>query len=219
MSLAQLVQEQANNAPKAGYETANYGQLTCVPHILTWQDGGAPKREPMKEGDVIGKGQDLELHFEVKISELNPQLDFEATDRVVVRKSGKNAPTDWSEITEPSLIATFGENWAEKIMSSPYVLTGSEDNLKGNASEKGNIYQVMTFKEVYPDKAACIAARDARFGGKVAVSATTAIPTEIINQVAGLIKSVGIVSATDMASKTAPFSQYDTATLIAEAQK
>ena len=194
MSEFDYLQESADNAPEAGFVNINYGKLSIVPNVVTW-DNKVPTKVPMKKGQVLGAQESLELVIGVDIQELNPALEFTYERNINVKKSGRIL-TDWSEIVEPSFIACFGKAWAAKAMAGPYVEVEDVPNVTGNASKKtGKVFTVPKILRVFKSLAECQAAREERFAGNKASggsSATFDKPSDdIVAQIKGLITSVG----------------------------
>lgn len=216
------LKQYADEAPEAGFAPVNYGRLTATPMVVTFGKGddkhAPPERKPMKDGQTLAQNQQLELKIEVNISELNPSLQFEYERSVAIRKSGRNK-TDWSEIVLPSLIAVFGEDWADAILKSPYVEVEDVNNVNQTMNKAGTrVLGVPKFLRVFKNKAECVAAREARFGGAGASSGSgsgdvSSVPGEIIEQVKGLAKSVGRDAAAKML-ESHPFGPYEPENLL-----
>lgn len=217
------VEEIAENAPEAGYSNVSFGRLIATPQVIWWTTEGEGEskvreahRKPFEDGYQLKEGESMEVNFVVKISELNPNLQFEYDRTVSIRKSGKQK-TDWWEIVLPSLERVFGKKWAQAMGAQPYVAVEDVPNIGNKTTKKdpSKVWGVPKFIEVYPTKEACIAARDARYGGSAAAPASSSaeIPGEVIQQVKGLINSVGKDKALGMLADK-PFGPYEPATLI-----
>lgn len=217
--LEQMIEE----APEAGFAAVNYGKLTVKMSGISWVDR-KPIRRELKKGERVNPGETLELEFTVHISELNPALEFEYTRNTSIRKSGR-VLSDWQEVVEPSLKATFGDKYVEKLFKEPYVCVEDVDNVTGNTSKKtGKLLGVPKFLAVYADKAACQKARDERFGASGTTAAApaqataTTLTPEIVGQTKALIQSVGVDMARSMLAEKKPFGDFDADTLVSAAQ-
>lgn len=205
----------ADEAPAAGFVNVNYGKLTTTPIVVKWTevDGvRAPVRRVLKEDEELQDGESLELKFVVNISELNPKLTFEY-ERTVPIKANGSKKTDWAEIVLPSLEKVFGKTtWAEVIEKQPYVAVEAANNVAGNASGSGKIYDVPKFIARYATKAECEAARDLRYHKKDSEAAASdevlEVTPEAIEQARSLIKSLGDKKALKMLA-TKPFGNFD----------
>ena len=188
----EFLQQQADEAPEAGYINVNYGKLTVNPQVITWtgdKDNRTPVRTPLKAGQPLTNQQTLELEFDIDISEFNPALEFSYTRRVNVKKSG-TIKTDWGEITEPSLIDVFGKNWAKAVMAQPYVEVEDAPNIAGKAGKTGKLFGVPKFLRVFASKAECAEAREERYGKGDGSSGGGIAPDATVKQVSELIASI-----------------------------
>jgi len=211
MSEFDTLQEMADNAPEAGFVNINYGKLSIIPNVVTWENK-VPTKVPLKKGQVLGAQESLELVIGIDIQELNPALEFTYERNVNVKKSGRIL-TDWSEIVEPSLVEVFGKAWTSKATSGPYVEVEDVPNVTGNASKKtGKVFTVPKILRTFKNKAECQAAREERFAKKDGSAAPAGgfdtPPDEIVEQVKGLVASVGADQTKTMIDNMS-FGNYD----------
>lgn len=214
----------ADSAPEAGFAPINYGKLTVDAKVLTWKrtegEPSTPVRTDLKKGQVLARGETLELTFTVDIAEFNPALQFEYARSVSVQKSSARQKTDWTEIVEPSLIATFGKDWPKAISTKPYVEVEDAVNINGKLSKSGKAFGVPKFLKKYANAAACQKAREERFGTAAApaTDATPGIPPDaVVTQTVNLIKGIGAAAARPMLDNH-PFGNFDPDVLFAMAQ-
>ncbi len=205
------------NAPEAGYANINYGRLSVNVNVLTWDENKRPVRRPKKSGEVLSQNEVMELEFVIDLKELNPNLEFDYVRRVQVRKSGKTMKTDWSEIVLPSLLDTFGENWAFEILRNPYVAVEDVPNISGRSSDSGRVFGVPKFIKWFKSKEELLAYKNKNSSDK-SVTEVGAVPTNIISQVRSLVQSVGEENAAKML-ETRPFGNYEPELLIALAKQ
>lgn len=213
-------QKANENAPEAGFAPINYGKLTVEAMALRWQDG-QPIRRSLADDPTLKSGETAEMIIKVDIAELNPKLDFAYERSINIQRSGNGQLTDWSEIVLPSLIATYGENWGDAISVPHYVAIEDVENVNGKESKSGKMLRTPKFVAKYADKAACVAAREARFGsgsGNAAPAASGTIPPAVVAEVKSLIQSANVDVARNIAETTAPYNQYNTDVLMALAQ-
>lgn len=221
VNLAKQIKTASDNAKVAGFTPINYGKLTTTASIVTSWIDGRPQKRLVDEGENIA-GKEIELNFSVNLSELNPRLEFNYERWTQIKKSGNGKLTNWSEITLPSLVATFGENWSDSIFSSPYVAVEDVEDINGASNKDGKIYKTVKFLEKFNSLAECKAARDARFGGSSGTDSTSgSVPPEIVKQVKTLLQSLSgnVDVVKGIISTTPPHNQYDADLLIALAQQ
>ena len=202
-----------NAAPSDEFVNSNFGKLTVNPQVLTWEDR-VPSRRPLKDDeDTLPSGATLEMSFAVEVSELNTNLQWDYERNVAVRNSGASRLTDWGEIVLPSLIKTFGNDWVKAVGKAPYVECHDVPNIQGKKTKAGKIFGVPKFVKLFSSRAACVAARDERFGG----SNGDGIPDSVVAQAKGLIDSVGEDVAREMLETKKPFGNYEADALITAA--
>ena len=211
--LDEFLQEQADNAPEAGYINVNYGKLVITPNVITWtgdKNNRTKETNPMKAGVPLTKEQTLELVFEVDIAEFNPALEFTWERNVAVKKSG-TILTDWSEIVEPSLIHVFGKNWAKEAMKQPYVEVEDAPNISGKASKKtGKVFSVPKFLRAFANKDECAKAREEKYGkGGSATETLAEAPDSVVEQIAKLMESLNNDDTVMGMLNSHSFGQYD----------
>jgi len=207
-------------APEEGFNPVNFGKLSVEAGALSWEDRQPVRRE--FTGGALRSGETLELTFTVDIREMNPQLEFQYERTVAVRKSSARSKTDWEEIVLPSLVETFGADWAKKVQSGLYVQVEDVPNIKGKTSKtSGNVWGVPKFIGQYADLPACVAARGERFGGSRTSSAPAAspsangsIPAAAIEQAAGLLASIGDEEQVLSMLQGQPFGAHDAKALL-----
>lgn len=196
------------------FVNSNFGKLTVNPQVLTWEDR-VPSRRPLGDNeDSLPSGATLEMSFAVEISELNSNLQWDYERNIAVRNSGASRLTDWGEIVLPSLVETFGQKWVDKVAKAPYVECHDVPNIQGKKTKTGKVFGVPKFVRVFKSRAACVAARDERFGGG---SNGGGIPDGVIAQAKGLIDSVGEEVAREMLETKQPFGNYAADDLITAA--
>lgn len=231
----------AQTAPQAftGYgPSPQFGKATMTPYVVAWKKGGAPDRIPLAEweGD-IGRNQ-MELVFEVDIQEFNPGLTFNYSRkvRVEVNKVGKNGQveqkTDWSEIVLPSLVAVFGDNWANEI-NGTYVEVVDEESHDKPYQKKDPVTRqpmfdekgepVMTkpntvkFLNKFANKEVCLAAHNARYSGtgKDVDASASQIPADVVAGAKSLRASMGDDAFKNQFANQEPFKNYNVDALMA----
>jgi hypothetical protein len=202
-----------NAAPSDEFVNSNFGKLTVDPQVLTWEDR-VPSRRPLKDNeDTLPSGATLEMSFTVAVSELNDNLQWDYERNVAVRNSGASRLTDWGEIVLPSLIATFGNDWVKAVAKTPYVECHDVPNIQGKTTKTGKVFGVPKFVTLFKSRAACVAARDKRFGG----SNGAGIPDSVVAQAKGLVDSVGEDVAREMLETKKPFGNYEADALLTAA--
>lgn len=221
-----LLQEAAAEAPQAGFgPNINFGKLTTSATIVAWKDTGEKDdkgkavreavERPLKKGDKAdtSKGEYIRLHFVVDIQEFNPALSWLYERDVDMKVSGPRSKTDWSEVVLPSLIATFGDEWAKKILKSPYVSVEDVDNVNERTSRKsGKVLTVPKFTAVYRNRSECEKAWKDKYSKRDGSSdeSNGTIPESVIGSVKGLINAVnGNVEQAKEMLNNKPFGEYD----------
>jgi len=229
MSIFDKVLEYAENAPEAGRPQLTYGKVTMTPYKLQFRGKGQKaERIPITANDDLA-GKVLELVFDVDIREFNPSLEFGYQRGVTVQKSKVKGdevvlPTDWSEIVLPSLLAVFGEKWADKISGS-YIECEDVPSTRGsytNAAGEKKQLNAIKFLRKFASAEACLAARNETYGskgdeGEVLEGEASQIPAEIVNQARGLVSSVGAEMARNMMASNEPFNHYNVDALMTAA--
>lgn len=206
-----LLSKQIDEAPTAGFgNQVTFGKCKMTMTVMAWKKEG-DKRVPVKrewDGQPIdqGKGEYFQLEFSIDMSEFNAALDWEKKWWVDVRKSNhagaKPVLTDWTEITEPSLISTIGKDYLKKLHKGLYVeiedvITVSEKKTrKGKDKQTGEDKEFPVtapkFVRVFKSAAECNAAREERFEKKDNNNSDEeGIPAKMISDVKGLISSLG----------------------------
>jgi hypothetical protein len=229
MKFADRVKKLVDEAPviTGRGPNVNFGPVTFTPIVLKWQGRGAgakPIKTPLDdymeehnidEDDdlVLADGEELQLHVDIDITELNPSLGFHYERDVALLASNKSNKdpkkwvlTDWSETVLPSIEKVFGKDWEKKVFpngkkAAPtlYVAAESVDSLKPVKEGKKNA-GTPKFIAVYEDLEACRAARDLRypprdeaeemaFGPEGDGGAEGGFPEEALDQARELFKS------------------------------
>jgi hypothetical protein len=228
MNFADKVDQLIEEAPVAGFANVNYGKLAFEVSILSFVDkaDGSGAREAYRVPYVdrpLKDGENIELTFEIGIMEINPKLTFNFKRNVIMKKTSADGKTkaDWDQVVLPSLIATFGKDWA-KVISDPkkpvYVAAEAPDSVQPIKEGKKN-YGTIKFIQKFKNLEECKAARDERYGskGEAVEEDGVGIPAAIIDQAKGVWASLKGNEATFrkmMASD--PFSAYDVDAILAE---
>jgi hypothetical protein len=219
------IQEAIDNAPDAGFVNQNFGKMTMYPQIVSWGKDSKGARvkhaRPMKKGDKAGNGESTEMFFSIDISEFNPALTFAYERNVAIRNSTAKDKSDWTEIVQPSLVATFGSNWLAKAVSHPYVCVEDVANCNGATSKKtGKVITVPKVIATYASAVECKAARDAKYAGAAGADSADAELTAVVDQVKGLITAMGgeLEQVHALLTTQAPYNKYDADQLLALAQ-
>jgi len=190
-----IINEQVEEAPISGTNFVNFGKLTTTVEYRSWSDAENTyvRRTPAR-GERLNKeaGEVMEFNFAVDIAELNPKIEFTyERNQIAVLNSGKNL-TNWGEVVKPSLIEAFGADWARAIFKHPYVAVQDVTDVNGKTSKKsGKVLSTIKFLASYPDKAACVAARDAKYTKSATPAANGAIPAKVIEQARSMFEGVG----------------------------
>lgn len=219
------INEAIANAPDAGFVNQNFGRLTAYPIYASWGKDASGNRvkttRPMTRGSKAGPGESTEMFFKVDIAEFNPALTFAYERSVAVRKSTALAKSDWTEITEPSLIDVFGKDWTAKIMARPYVCVEDVANCNGAVSKKSNkVITVPKFIAVYDSVLECKAARDTKYAPTGDVAATVdAEMTAVVAQVKELLAAMGgdVATVHGLLTSQPPYNKFDADQLLAAA--
>lgn len=231
----ELLDEVMKAAPTAGFgPQVNFGKVTMAVKIIGWKDR-KPQERDFKAGEKVADGEYLQIHFECDLSEFNPALSTTWKRRVDVKKSGKNALTDWTETVEPSLIKAIGKDWAKKFAKGVYcefedvetVQLGKDGKPKGWDKEvdtddgptiKHYVNTAPRFVRVFKSAAECGAARAERYtkkeNGDDLPQLDGGIPDDVINDVKGLLASIGEKKTRKMLAENEPFNEYDVDELI-----
>jgi len=220
MSIFDKVLEYAENAPEAGRTQLTYGKVTMTPYKLQFHGKGQKaERIPIGADDDLS-GKVLELVFDVNIQEFNPSLEFGYQRGVTVQKSkikGEQVvlATDWSEIVLPSLLAVFGEKWADKIDGS-YVECEDVPSTRGSYEKDGVKKQLNTVKFLrkFANADDCLAARNETYGskgeeGEVLEGAASQIPADVVGAAMSLRKGMGDENFKKTYAGQDPFNKYD----------
>lgn len=226
MSFADKIKQAVDEAPSAGFVNVNYGRLISAVNVVTWTGKKGEDRKavrvPFTDDYELKKGENLELTFTIKISEINPKLEFDYERNVLIQKSSDDGKfkTDWTEMVEPSLVAIFGADWPKVITGKKAIYVAAEhvDSLRLPKEGKKN-YGVPKFIQKFASLEECKAARDARYGAAVVDDTDDAlgIPDTVVAQAKSLLQSLGgkmDTLKTMLASK--PFGDYDPDAIIAE---
>lgn len=234
MSFADKLKKVVDEAPSAGFVNVNFGKLTTTVNVLEWKETDeivfvngkeqkkrVPVRVPFTEDMKLTKGQDIELTFNIKISELNPKLEFDYERNVVVKKSSDDGKfkTDWTETVLPSLEKVFGADWATVITNKKGVYVAAEhvDSVAPAKEGKKN-YGVPKFTAKFKSLDECKAARDERYGHKSEDEETVlGVPQSVIDQAKALLKSLGgNQKQFEKMLKGNPFGEYEPEAILAE---
>ncbi len=226
MSFADKLKKLSDEAPAAGYVNINFGKLMVEVNVLSWQeiDGvRSPVRVPYKE-QAIKEGENIEVTFDVDITEFNPKVDFHYSRNIVMKKSSTDGKflSDWDKTVLPSLEAVFGANWPAVITDKKgvYVAVENIDSVVPPKEGKKN-YGVPRFLGKFKNAAECKAARDAKYGPAAEVVAGDedgiGVPENVVVQAKTLLGSLG--GNMDQLKKMLdgkPFGNYDADAIIAE---
>jgi hypothetical protein len=86
-NIDQLLNDYAENAPEAGFgPQSNFGLHTITPYAVVFHGRGVAPTKTVLDGP-LPEGASLELQYEIKISELNPALEFDYKRNINVQKA------------------------------------------------------------------------------------------------------------------------------------
>lgn len=205
-----FIKDAVDNAPEAGFTNLNYGKLTTQLNFVRWEgDKGSRKavRRAFKPGDVAAKGESIEIEFSVDVKEFNPALEWSYTRSVTIQKTKvdpqtkkKTVLSDWSEITEPSLIKVFGKQWSKAIMEQPYVAVEDVPNINEKVTGAGKVFKVIRFVAKYKSATEAAKAKEDQYGAgdasALAQGGNGAIPAAVTTQVQALYEALNKDRAT-----------------------
>lgn len=233
MSFADKINQYVEHAPVSGFTPVNYGSLLTEIMVVTWEgEKGARSKKTTTYTDEyeLKKGESLEAVFTVKISELNPAINFDYVRTVPIMNSGTQK-ADWDIIVLPSLVAVFGDKWADTILGKKAVFVAVEDvaNAQGKTPKpttdnpNPRPWGCPKFQEKFKNLEACKAARDERFGAVTAEAMPSdddgedgEIPEAIAKQVKALYESLGKNDKTlKTMLATKPFGDFSVDALMA----
>lgn len=258
---AAKVKQFVKEAPVAsGGTSVNFGPMTVTPMVITFKgrgQGNTPdklslgafaKKHRVSVQDVeLSENDQIQLHFEIDVRELNPQLNFVYTRDVAILNSSPDGKrkTDWSETVLPALEKVFGKNWEEAIISddgeaSDPIWVQAEDVTSHKPVKPGErAYGTIKLVAAYDSREECEAARDERFPPRDGGAATAedvedgdedlededleddgeSYPEKLLNQVYAMYKSNkrNAKATKVLISKNKAWSQYDTDDLLQSA--
>jgi len=251
MSFADKVKKLVDEAPVASTGVnVNFGPLVVTPLVLKWQgrgQGAKPDKTPLDQymkdhglsesDDVeLEAGESFQIHFDIDVSELNPNLDFHYERDVAILESGEKQKTSWAEIVQPSLEKTFGKDWYNKILpngkkAAPVLFVAAENvDAVEPVKKGGKNYGVPKFIAVYKDLDACRKARDERYPPREETGvdlesdddegvADDSFPEDVISQVKDLYNSTRKnPKQTKKMLESNPFGEYDVKELMQAAE-
>lgn len=242
-----LLDEIINNAPTAGFgPRVNYGKVTLAIQVTKWDAGqGKFVTRDYKSGEKLKDGEYFQFTFESDLSEFNDALTNPYKRRVDVKRSAKEALTDWTEIVEPSLKTAFGKDWSKALLKGVYAEWEDaetveidrktkkkkgytpKDKVTGEVKtdEAGNplyyINSVPRFLRSFKSKTECGAAREERYAKSnddaMSFGEDGTIPSDVIQTVVGLLQAVDGQAAIDILTENAPYNAYDLTELLTAA--
>jgi hypothetical protein len=226
-----------NEAPVAGFGPRSaFGKCTMSIDIVSWKDRVIQTR-PFVKGTTAdkSKGEYLQITFHIDVTELNPILTNEWKRKVDIKQSGAKAPTDWSEIVEPSLKKVFGKEWHKAIGKGVYVeveeletvVTTKDGSKKGwdrvdetTGETKHYTNTAPSFVRSFKSKADCVAAYTEKYkkADDMSFGSDSGFTAKDINDVKGLIGAIeDKTQLLDILTNNPPFSQYDLVELLTAA--